>query len=91
MLLGGGFCGAAFCGWCFADCGDDAHAHVVACPHNAVGGRYYGALELFEQACRASQTRALHAYLATLDSPLRVALRAALRRDLLDLGIDLAD
>lgn len=25
-------CRAGFCGWCFADCGADAHAHVKAVP-----------------------------------------------------------
>jgi hypothetical protein len=24
-------CGAAVCAWCGADCGEDAHAHIVAC------------------------------------------------------------
>ena len=30
-------CGAAFCGWCLADCGDDAHSHVARCPAKPAG------------------------------------------------------
>ena len=29
-----GGCGCAFCGFCFKDCGADAHPHVANCPHN---------------------------------------------------------
>lgn len=28
-------CGAAFCGWCLKDCGEDAHPHVIECPAGA--------------------------------------------------------
>ena len=30
-------CGAAFCGWCLADCGDNAHSHVAHCPAKPAG------------------------------------------------------
>jgi len=30
-------CGAAFCGWCQADCGSDAHSHVRNCPKKPAG------------------------------------------------------
>jgi tRNA A-37 threonylcarbamoyl transferase component Bud32 len=29
-------CPCRFCGWCGADCGTDAHAHVRQCPHKTV-------------------------------------------------------
>jgi hypothetical protein len=29
-----GVCKAAFCAWCGADCGEDAHEHVANCPSN---------------------------------------------------------
>jgi interleukin-1 receptor-associated kinase 4 len=82
------FCGAAFCGWCFADCGSDAHEHVRSCAHNRIAHRgYFGTLDLFHDALRASQRSALDAYLTSLEPALREPLRAALRHDLADLGL----
>ena len=83
-----GFCGAAFCAWCFEDCGDDAHEHVRTCPHNQVADHgYFGSLELFERSLRAHQKRKLDAYTARLPPPLAAALREALRRELEDLRL----
>ncbi len=86
-----GFCGAAFCAWCFEDCGDDAHAHVRACPHNAARDRgYFGTVQAFDGGLRALRLRRLAAYLPTLEPQLRKGLLAALRTDLADLGLDAA-
>ena len=82
------FCGAAFCAWCFEDCGADAHDHVRVCPHNQVANHgYFGSLELFERSLRAHQKRKLDAYTAQLEPPLAAALRVALRRELQDLQL----
>jgi hypothetical protein len=85
-----GFCGAGFCAWCFADCGDDAHAHVLTCAHNLNhGGGYYGTMDLFDASLRSLRSRTLRQYLANLaPAPLRPRLLAALRDDLADLGLD---
>ncbi len=87
----GGFCGAGFCAWCFADCGDDAHAHVTQCAHNGNRGghAYYGTVAQFDVSLRALRLRRLRAYLPSLQPPpLRRALLGALREELADLGID---
>jgi hypothetical protein len=85
-----GFCGAAFCAWCFADCGADAHPHVLACAHNrSRDGGHFGTVELFAQALHALRVRRLRAFLQRLQpAALRPQLLAALRQDLADLGID---
>ena len=85
------FCGAAFCGWCFADCGEDAHEHVLACPCNLVGEDYFGTTDLFEVSLRSAQAARLQTYMATLEAPLCAALRVAMRRDLADLDLQLPD
>lgn len=41
-------CGCGFCGWCLEDCGIDAHAHVLICPVNEIGG-YYASFNEFQQ------------------------------------------
>ena len=86
------FCGAAFCGWCFEDCGDDAHDHVRACPYNMVANNSYFApkgqeLDYFNRSLRAHQKRKLDAYMAQLPPPLAAALKVALRRELDDLQL----
>jgi hypothetical protein len=45
-------CSCGFCGWCLGDCGADAHAHVLACPHNAEVGKggYFGTQTAFQNA-----------------------------------------
>ena len=35
-------CQAAFCAYCFKDCGGDAHQHVANCKHNSTGGNVFG-------------------------------------------------
>jgi hypothetical protein len=58
-------CPCGFCGWCLADCGNDAHAHVRQCaqrPQNA--DTYFGTREQFEAAQRKRQTALIRSYLA---------------------------
>jgi hypothetical protein len=82
------FCGASFCGWCTAECGAGVHAHVAGCAHNLVGGgSLYGARPLWEEAQRRWKRRSMSAYLARLEAPLRVPLRAAMRSELAELGM----
>ena len=43
-------CNCSFCGWCLADCGEDAHPHVRACPENPIpNGGLFGSLEEFHR------------------------------------------
>jgi serine/threonine protein kinase len=56
-------CGCGFCGWCLADCGDDAHPHVLRCPHNKKRGGYWGTVEQYNQAKNGRITAKLHSYL----------------------------
>jgi hypothetical protein len=88
----GGFCGAGFCGWCFADCGQDAHDHVATCAHNGNRGGhgYFGTMDQFDASLRALRVRRLRAYMPTLEPATRRGLLAALREELADLGIDAA-
>ncbi len=59
-------CGCAFCGWCMADCGRDAHAHVRQCPSSANPGTYYGSVEEFERIHRNRRRIAVQQYLQSL-------------------------
>ena len=83
------FCGAGFCGWCFELCGNDAHAHVLACPHNLVAGRgYFAPMDLWEQSLTMWKKRTLEAYLAKLEPPMRAALKAAVPHLFKEAGMD---
>ena len=61
-------CGCAFCGWCMADCGNDAHAHVRQCPCSGNPGTFYGSVEQFEAIHREKRKNAVRQYLASLPS-----------------------
>ncbi len=59
-------CGCAFCGWCMADCGRDAHSHVKQCPSSANPGTYYGSVEQFEAVHREKRRVRVLQYLGSL-------------------------
>jgi hypothetical protein len=61
-----GFCGRAFCGWCFESCGADAHAHVRGCPSKLASDAYYGTEHQYEESLRRMQLRRLQEYSRTL-------------------------
>jgi hypothetical protein len=83
-------CQCAFCAYCLADCGNDAHAHVGACQHNTAAGRgLFGDSAGFRRAQNARRARALREYLQQhVDPGDRAAVLAAIAKDLADLGMD---
>ena len=80
-------CKCGFCAYCLADCGNDAHAHVAACPHNHAGG-VFGQVANFEAAQRERRMRMVHEYLGTLPDGVRTRVVAACVHDFADLGIN---
>ena len=61
-------CGCGFCPFCLTDCGRDAHAHLMTCPHNPIPGSYGGSeTEIFERSQRARRHRDVSEYLLTLN------------------------
>ena len=79
-------CPCRFCGWCGADCGTDAHAHVRQCPHKTVADPYYASFSEFERAQRANKHRKLASYFATLDEKIAGSVRRQMGKDLRALG-----
>ena len=80
-------CNCGFCGWCLADCGADAHAHVVHCPQNAANGDVFGTQQAFQRAQTDRRQREVAAYLAALGEPLRARVVALCAQDFADLNI----
>ena len=70
-------CGCAFCGWCMADCGRDAHPHVKQCPGSANPGSYHGSVEQFESTHRDRRRIAVLQYLASLPQDDAAKVRCA--------------
>ena len=72
-------CPCHFCGWCLADCGGDAHAHVRTCGHKPAGANdpYFGTKEQFEEAHRKQQRVKIRSYL-------NEQVDASLKRDIVD-------
>jgi hypothetical protein len=79
-------CPCRFCGWCGADCGEDAHEHVRQCPHKTVADPYYAPTSEFERAQRANKCRELASYFATLDGRVAGSVRKQMGKDLRALG-----
>ena len=92
-----GRCGCGFCAHCLKDCGGDAHAHVMACPHNPNRNSsaddgfavYDGSQAQFRETQRRRRERMVMEYLGTLDAAMRARVVAACRLDLDTLGIRL--
>ena len=77
-------CPCGFCGWCFADCGKDAHAHVGQCDKKPPGADdFFGSLEQFAAAQKPRQRALVSRYLdEEVDAGLKVEVEAACRTEL---------
>ena len=106
FALNCGRCRAAFCAYCLADCGKDAHAHVGTCVegkdslkaagvgNRRVGGHpatVYGTKQAFEVAQKRRRCKHLALYLERFDDGDRTALLNQLDDELRDLNIARAD
>eukprot|EP00607_Mallomonas_marina_P003106 CAMPEP_0182437222 /NCGR_PEP_ID=MMETSP1167-20130531/84899_1 /TAXON_ID=2988 /ORGANISM="Mallomonas Sp, Strain CCMP3275" /LENGTH=447 /DNA_ID=CAMNT_0024630061 /DNA_START=1092 /DNA_END=2435 /DNA_ORIENTATION=- len=83
-------CRAGFCAWCLAHCGNDAHAHVLQCPHKPghVQG-YHGTKQDFDEHHRIRRERMVREQVSQKSPEVRVILKRVLIPDLRDLGITL--
>eukprot|EP01034_Spumella_vulgaris_P022513 gene22513-28642_t len=81
-------CGAAFCAWCLADCGRDAHAHVLACPEN-VGRSYYGTKAQFEAHHCQRRAKKVRQMIARQPGEVQRFAKHILQKDVEELGIKL--
>ena len=90
---GAGGCGAAFCAWCQADCGADAHGHVAQCPEAPQGANpTFPALDIWATHQRERQKRKVVGFLeGVADANLRSLVAKAQIGQLFDLGIDASD
>ena len=77
-------CRCGFCGWCLADCGADAHGHVMRCGAKPPGADvYFGSRQQFEEAQRRRQRALIRAFLdGEVDGDLRAAVLEACRVEL---------
>ena len=106
FALNCGRCRAAFCAYCLADCGRDAHAHVGTCEEGKaslkesgsaqkrVGGHpptVYGNKAMFEVAQKRRRCKQLALFLEKYDAEFRDDLLKACERELKDLQISSAD
>jgi hypothetical protein len=86
-----GSCPCIFCGWCLADCGNDAHAHAAQCYNKPPGANLFGTpglneqqhREEFEEAHRRRQKPLIRAYLnREVEADLKAQVVAACRAQL---------
>ena len=83
-----GQCNAGFCAVCLADCGNDAHAHVLVCPDNPTNPRsYWVTQDQFNAVHREIRQRQVEAYLDTLDADVRARIVRERARDFADTGL----
>ena len=81
-------CPCKFCGWCLADCGNDAHTHVLTCPNKPPGAdSYFGTKDQFKKVHQVRQKSMLQTYLLTLSGEAKTAALRSIETDLSDLGI----
>ena len=76
-------CSCGFCGWCLANCGEDAHDHVSQCAAKQPDAdEFYGTRDEFEGAQRSRQNALIHAYLQQHDASLRRDILEACKKEL---------
>lgn len=81
-------CQCAFCAWCLADCGTNAHDHVRACPHKLASANFHGSIQEFNRAQKMRRERLLQGYLQSIPGDIRPGVIASINRDLQDLGLE---
>ena len=85
-------CKCSFCAFCLADCGDDEHAHVLACCFNIAPGRdHFMPISVFNQVQKERRQRLLGAYFRERVADEREwhAVRAVIELYLADLNMAL--
>ena len=62
-------CGCGFCGWCLADCGSDAYAHVRTCKARPPNHRstYFAEKREYEAIWKKRRIQLLEAHLSKYD------------------------
>lgn len=82
-----GSCKCGFCAWCLKDCGNDAHAHVLACSVSTRRREYHGSWVQFTAAQRSRRQAAVLAYLEPLGAAVRSGVVRACAVDFADLNL----
>ncbi|KAJ1428017.1 hypothetical protein B484DRAFT_348798 [Ochromonadaceae sp. CCMP2298] len=82
-------CPCAFCAWCLADCGSNAHNHVASCSAKTNNDTYFGTKQEYLAVTQKRMARDLQTFLDGLGSTgaQRAALLETLAADLADLHI----
>ena len=93
LHCGNNQCRAAFCAWCLADCGADAHKHVANCAENAANRSLHSTKEAFQAHHRTRRARTVKVRIAQAELSIEAKgkLRALLGKDLRDLAIQEAE
>ena len=79
-------CPCQFCAWCLADCGSNAHPHVLECPDRLADG-YFHSQAVFQANHRTRQAAAAAAFFASLDDDVEAEVWVACKVELSDFGL----
>ena len=79
-------CRRAFCAWCLADCGKDAHHHVAKCPEGS-GTVWGGDLKTFNAHHNKRRAARVKALLRDENKAIQRKVLDGLKTELRDLGI----
>eukprot|EP00599_Poterioochromonas_sp_BG-1_P007046 CAMPEP_0173142332 /NCGR_PEP_ID=MMETSP1105-20130129/6029_1 /TAXON_ID=2985 /ORGANISM="Ochromonas sp., Strain BG-1" /LENGTH=1951 /DNA_ID=CAMNT_0014055711 /DNA_START=962 /DNA_END=6817 /DNA_ORIENTATION=- len=79
-------CGAAFCAWCLADCGTDAHSHVAHCHYNATRSVYGNLIELTKVHGRVRLEKVKN-LMRNKSTQVKLKIKEIMRKDFEDLNI----
>ena len=84
-------CRCSFCGWCLADCGNDAHPHVRTCPQNPRPNDLYGTVSEFHHHHNERRRQSVLQYVGShaVSVEDRPYVMEAIKRDISNLGIDI--
>ena len=85
-------CPSGFCGWCMADAGRDAHAHVEQCLERPAGLQdpHFAPFAVWERHHRERRAQRTAQYLRLLPREIRAEVAGQIQQQLRDLGLDVA-
>jgi hypothetical protein len=89
LTCGNKHCDCHFCAWCLADCGTDAHPHVVRCPLSQTPGDPHGDVKLLNVVHKKQRELKVNSLMENKTPDVKRKLKEIMKKDFTDLQLEI--